>query len=126
VLLMGIWGFPFFLDGLQALDHLEGEAHYAALLTLVLEVDGLVVVVDEHLGEKPTVVVESLGPPRDILVLHPSGLLAHEAIAPLLANSFTDEAVLTYEGADACDWLFDDPGGEAPFPLLASRGLAAS
>jgi hypothetical protein len=44
----------------------------------------------------------------------------------LLANSFTDEAVLTYEGADACDWLFDDPGGEVPFPLLASRGLAAS
>jgi hypothetical protein len=44
----------------------------------------------------------------------------------LLANSFTDEAVLTYEVVDACDWLFDVPGYEAPFPLLASRGFAAS
>jgi hypothetical protein len=44
----------------------------------------------------------------------------------LLANSFTYEAVLTYEGVDACDWLFDIPGYKAPFPLLASGGLAAS
>jgi hypothetical protein len=28
---------------------IEGEAHYAALLASVLDIDGLVVVVDEHL-----------------------------------------------------------------------------
>src|SRR5215218_1993014 len=51
-LLLGVCGL-FFLDYLKALYHLEGEAHYAALLALVLEVDGLVVVVDEHLRHKP-------------------------------------------------------------------------
>jgi hypothetical protein len=42
-------------DDLQALEHLEVEAHYAALSTFVLEVDGLLVVVDEDLGEQPAV-----------------------------------------------------------------------
>jgi hypothetical protein len=36
----------FVFDDLQALDHLEGEAYYAAVLALMLEVDGLLVVVD--------------------------------------------------------------------------------
>jgi hypothetical protein len=40
----------FILDDLKSLDHLEGVAHYAALLALVLDVDGLLVVVDEDLG----------------------------------------------------------------------------
>src|SRR5215204_3184152 len=64
-------------DYLQALDHLEGEAYYAAVLALVLEVDGLVVVVDEDLRHKPAAVVEPLGPLRDLFVLYLSGLLAH-------------------------------------------------
>src|SRR5215203_3383287 len=50
----------FFLHDLQALDHLEGEAHYAAVLALVLEVDGFIVVVDESLGEDSLVVIETL------------------------------------------------------------------
>jgi hypothetical protein len=66
----------FFFDYLQALDHLEGEAHYAALLALVLDVDCLVVMVDEYLRHNPAVVVEALGPLRDILVLYLFGLLA--------------------------------------------------
>ena len=41
----------FILDDLQAFDLLEGEAHYAAVLALVLEVDGLVVMVDEDLAQ---------------------------------------------------------------------------
>src|SRR5687768_1737591 len=69
VLLMRVCGFLFVLDDLQALDHLEGEAHYAALLALVLEVDGLVIVVDEDLLDEPAVVVEALRPLRDIFVL---------------------------------------------------------
>src|SRR5215213_10490006 len=64
----------------QALDHLEAEAHYAALLALVLDVDGLVVVVDEYLGEDPLVVVEPFCPLGDIFVLHLSGLLAHTRV----------------------------------------------
>src|SRR5918995_6419058 len=67
----------FFLDYLQALDHLEGEAHYAALPPLVLEVDGFVVVVDEDLRHKPAAVVEPLCPLWDIFVLYLFGLLAH-------------------------------------------------
>src|SRR5215208_830847 len=55
---LGVCG-VFFLDDLQALDHLEGEAHYAALLALVIEVDGLVIVVDDDLLHKPAVVVEA-------------------------------------------------------------------
>jgi hypothetical protein len=41
----------FVFDYLQALDHLEAEAHHAALLALVLKVDGLVVVVDERTSD---------------------------------------------------------------------------
>jgi hypothetical protein len=48
LLLLRVCGL-FFLDNLQTFDHLEGEAHYAALFASVLEVDGLVVVVDEDL-----------------------------------------------------------------------------
>src|SRR5215211_5782426 len=67
----------FFLHYLQALDHLECKAHYAALLALVLEVDGLVIIVDEDLLHKSAAVVQSLRPIWDGLVLHPAGLLAH-------------------------------------------------
>src|SRR5215203_1597367 len=65
-----VCGLLFFLYYLQAFELLESEAHYAALLALVLEVDGLVVVVDEDLLDKPAVVVESLRPLGNILVLH--------------------------------------------------------
>jgi hypothetical protein len=70
----------FFLHDLQALDHLEGEAHYAALLALVLEIDGLLIVVDEDLRRKPAVVVEALSPLWDGLVLHPASLLHHPSV----------------------------------------------
>ena len=70
----------FVFDDLQSLDHLEGEAHYAAILALVLEVDGLVVMVDEDLLDKPAVVVEALSLLWDGLVLHLSGLLAHRCV----------------------------------------------
>src|ERR671917_1163886 len=76
LLLLGVCGL-FFLDYLKALDLLEGEAHYATLLALVLEVDGLLVVVDEDLLDKPAVVVDPLRPLWDGLVLHPASLLAH-------------------------------------------------
>jgi hypothetical protein len=48
LLLLGVCSL-FFLGYLQAFDLLEGEAHYAAVLALVLEVDGLLVIVDEDL-----------------------------------------------------------------------------
>src|SRR5215203_1791897 len=76
LLLLRVCGL-FFLDYLQALDHLEGEAHYAAVLALVLKVDGFVVVVDEDLRHEPAAVVEPLGPLGDILVRYLFGLLAH-------------------------------------------------
>src|SRR5215207_3240081 len=75
-LLLGVCGL-FFLDDLQSLDHLEGEAHYATLLALVLEVDCLVIVVDEDLRHKLAVVVEPLRPLWDIFVLYLFRLLAH-------------------------------------------------
>src|SRR5215211_5129306 len=59
-LLSRVFAFSFLFDYLQTLDHLEGEAHYAAVLALVLEVDGFVVVVDEDLRHKPVAVVEPL------------------------------------------------------------------
>src|SRR5215203_5582158 len=77
VLLRRICGLLFFLYDLQALDLLEGEAHYAAVLALVLEVDGLLVVVDENLRGHPAAVVEPLRPLRDVFVLYLLGLLAH-------------------------------------------------
>src|SRR5215216_978599 len=84
-LLRRVCGLLFFLDYLQALDLLEGEAHYAAVLALVLEVDGLVVVVDEDLRGHPAAVVEPLCPLRDVFVLYLLGLLAHP-FAPCLAS----------------------------------------
>src|SRR5215211_2613518 len=48
---LGSLVFCFVFDYLQTFDHLEGEAHHGALPAPVLEVDGLVVVVDEHLGK---------------------------------------------------------------------------
>src|SRR5215213_6808375 len=84
-LLRRVCGLLFFLHYLQAFDLLEGIAHYAAVLALVLKVDCLVVVVDEDLRGNPAAVVEPLCPLGDVFVLYPLGLLAHP-FAPLLAN----------------------------------------
>jgi hypothetical protein len=75
LLLLGVRGL-LFLYYLQTFDHLEAEAHYAALLALVLEVDCLLVTVDENLRHNPAVVVEPLCPLWDIFV-YLLGLLAH-------------------------------------------------
>ena len=57
----------FIFDDLQSLEHIEAKAHYAALLASVLDVDGLVVMVDENLRHNPAVVVEALSPLWNIL-----------------------------------------------------------
>src|SRR5215207_2938530 len=74
VLLRRVCGLLFFLHYLQAFDLLEGEAHYAALLALVLKVDGLVVVVDHDLRRHPAAVVEPLCPLGDVFVLYLLGV----------------------------------------------------
>ena len=95
LLLLGVCG-PFFLDDLQTLDHLEGEAHYAALLALVLEVDCLVVVVDEYLRHKPAVVVQPLRSLWDIFVLYLLGLLAHpRLLLPSIVFLYPEEALFS-------------------------------
>src|SRR5215216_3217177 len=76
-LLRRVFVLSFLFDYLQALDHLEGKAHHAVLLAQVLDVDGLLVVVDEHLVEVPTVVVETLCPLGHGLVPYLARLLAH-------------------------------------------------
>src|SRR5215212_1368312 len=85
VLLRRVCGLLFFLYLLHTFDLLEGEAHYAAVLALVLEVDGLLVVVDHDLRRHPTAVVESLCSLWDISVHYLLGLLAHP-FAPSLTN----------------------------------------
>src|SRR5215212_6010263 len=85
VLLRRVCGLLFFLYYLQTFDLLEGEAHDAAVLALVLEVDGLLVVVDHDLRRHPAAVVEPLCPLGDVFVLYPLGLLAHP-FAPSLTN----------------------------------------
>src|SRR5215217_7243574 len=67
----------FLFDDLKALDHLEGEAHHAVILAQVLHVDGLLVVVDEHLVEVPAVVVEALSPLGHGLVSYLARLVGH-------------------------------------------------
>src|SRR5215218_10584425 len=84
-LLRRVCGLLFFLYYLQAFDLLEGEAHDAAVLALVLEVDCLLVVVDHDLRGHPAAVVEPLCPLRDVFVLYFLGLLAHP-FAPCLAS----------------------------------------
>src|SRR5215218_1339361 len=86
VLLRRVCCFLFFLYYLQTFYLLEGEAHYAAVLALVLEVDCLVVVVDHDLRGHPAAVVEPLCPLRDVFVHYPLGLLAHPR---LLLSSLT-------------------------------------
>src|SRR5215216_6806734 len=76
--------FLFFLYYLQAFELLEGEAHYAAVLALVLEVECLLVVVDHDLRGHPAAVVEPLGPLGDVFVHYLLSLLAH---ARLLLSS---------------------------------------
>ena len=94
VLLMRVCGLLFLLDYLQAFDLLEGEAHYAAVLALVLKVDGLVVVVDEDLRRHPAAVVEPLCPLRDVFVLYPLGLLAYSRLLlPSLVFLYPEEAL---------------------------------
>src|SRR5215218_11477723 len=106
----------FFFHYPQALDHLEGEAHYAALLALVLDVDGLVVVVDEYLGEDPFVVVEPLGPLRDGLVLYIACLLGHRqrfllpsitVVLPQRGSVYSTEEVslVLIHSSSACKWI---------------------
>src|SRR5215208_2457558 len=77
VLLRRVCGLLFFLHYLQTFDLLEGEAHDAAVLALVLEVDRLIVVVDHDLRGHPAAVVEPLRPLWDVFVLYLLGLLAH-------------------------------------------------
>src|SRR5215207_10497745 len=93
----------FFLHDLKSLDHLEGEAHYAALLALVLDVDGLLIVVDEYLRHKTAVVVEPLRPLGDILVLYLLGLLAHpHALLPSTVSFYPKVApCIPQRGAQA-------------------------
>src|SRR5215207_3281510 len=81
VLLRRVCGLLFFLYYLQSFDLLEGEAHYAAVLALVLEVDGLLVVVDEDLRRHPAAVVEPLRPLGDVFVDYLLSLLAHPRFA---------------------------------------------
>src|ERR687897_2271157 len=94
-LLRRVRGFLLFiLDDLQAFDLLEGEAHYAAVLALVLEVDGLIVMVDEDLRRNPAAVVEPLCPLGDVFVLYPLGLLAHpRLLLPSLVFLYPEEAL---------------------------------
>src|SRR5215217_258164 len=91
LLLLGVCGGLFFLHYLKALDHLEGEAHYAAVLALVLEVDCFVVVVDEDLRHEPAAVVEPLCPFGDVFVRYLFGLLAHPHNLHSLQHCFYPE-----------------------------------
>src|SRR5215217_2623220 len=119
VLLRRVCGLLFFLDYLQAFDHLEGEAHDAAVLALVLEVDRLLVVVDEHLRHKPAAVVEPLRPLGDILVLYLLGLLAHLRI--LLCSKvllYPEEAIcMPQEGARVLILTFTSSIMYSPGPI---------
>src|SRR5215212_7074694 len=96
--LRGVFVLSFVFDDLQALDHLEGEAHHAALLAQVLYVDGLVVVVDKHLVERPGVVVEALGPLGHGLVPYLACLLAH-AHASFLRRLHVSRKSVAYFGS---------------------------
>jgi hypothetical protein len=61
-----------------------GEAHYAVVLAPEFEIESLIIVVDESLGEEPLVVVEPLCPFRDGFVLYLAYLLtqnAHTSVA---------------------------------------------
>src|SRR5215218_3304356 len=80
VLLRRVCGLLFFLYSLQTFDLLEGEAHDAAVLALVLKVDCLLVVVDEDLRRHPAAVVEPLCPLWDVFVHYLLGLLAHRRL----------------------------------------------
>jgi hypothetical protein len=64
---------------LECFEHLEREAHYSALRTPMLEVECLIVVIEEYIGDRPLVVVESLGPLRDGFVLYLAWLIAQRA-----------------------------------------------
>src|SRR5215213_2118897 len=85
LLLRRVCGLLFFLYSLQTFDLLEGVAHDAAVLALVLEVDCLLVVVDHDLRGHPAAVVEPLCPLGDVFVHYLLGLLAHP-FAPCLAS----------------------------------------
>src|SRR5215218_8443922 len=74
--------FLFFYYLGQGFEHLEREAHYAAVLASTLEVESLIVVVGEHLVKESLVVVEALGPLWDGFVLYLACLLTHLPDAP--------------------------------------------
>jgi hypothetical protein len=88
----------FVFDYLQALDHLEGEAHHTVILAQVLYVDGRVVVVDEHLVEHPAVLVEPLGPLGHGLVPYLACLLGH-AHASFLRRLHATRKSVAYLGS---------------------------
>ena len=73
----------FVFDFLQALELLEGEAHHAVILAQVLEVNGLLVGLDEHLVEHPAIVVETLSPLGHGLVPYLARLLGHLYVTSL-------------------------------------------
>jgi hypothetical protein len=82
VLLLFLLFFFYYLT--QGLKHLESEAHYAAVLAPTLEVESFIIVVGEHFGEESLVVVKTLRPSWDGLVIYLMCLLTHLAYAPPL------------------------------------------
>src|SRR5215212_5603602 len=63
----------------------------------MLEVDGLVVVVDEDLLHKPAAVVQPFGPLGDIFVLYLLGLLAHpRLLLPSVVSFYPEEANVSH------------------------------
>ena len=64
----------------EGFEHLKRKPHYATLSALVLDLESLVVVVDEYLGDEPLVVVEPLGPLRDGLIVYLTRLLTHSTV----------------------------------------------
>src|SRR5215213_1997474 len=119
-----VFALSFLFDNLQALEHLEGEAHYAALLAPVLEVDGLLVVVDEDLRHKPAVVVEPLRPLGDGLVFHLSGLLAHRrSLLPSTVSFYPEGAPSIPQGGLSSLLLFTRaPRSRVPLILDGDEG----
>lgn len=91
----------FVFADLQALEHLEGEAHPAVIFAQVLEVDGLIVVVDEHLVEHPAFVVEALGLLGHGLVPYLARLLSHRRglLIPLAVYCYPRRQSLVHQSA---------------------------
>ena len=80
----------------ETFDHLEAEADHATVSALVLEVDRLLVVVDEHLGVESLIVIEPLGPLGDGLVLYLARLLSRHRRLLLPCGSLQRRHQLCY------------------------------